>query len=123
MGVSSGVVSAAPEQQADLPSIRLEAKPSRCVALHEGQVCYLNLVVSWNSKEQGDYCLYEKDTDQVLQCWREANQGDYRIDFQSDRSVVYLLRNEGNTGITVETVVTVSWVYNSNTRKTNWRLF
>jgi hypothetical protein len=103
--------------------IELLAKPARCVALHEGQDCYLNLTLSWHGNEPGNYCLYEKGNEKALQCWKNARSGKFEVDFKSSKSVVYLLRNEIVGRPPVEVSVTVSWVYSSNTRKTNWRLF
>jgi len=117
------VLSAAPEQQAEQRSVQLVAQPARCVALREGQLCYLNLVISWKSSDDSDYCLYEEGVDHPLRCWTGSNKGAHHIDFESNHSVVYRLRDEVNIEKTFETVVTVSWVYASNTRKTNWRLF
>jgi hypothetical protein len=105
------------------PGFQLIAKPSRCVALHEGQKCYLNLAFRWQSKEVGRYCLYEENKVEALACWNNATKGEHHLDFESRNSVQYRLRNESNHARYTEVSVTVSWVYNSNTRKTNWRLF
>lgn len=110
---------AAPTQQA-----QLQPKPNRCVALHQGQVCYQDIVLFWQADHASEYCLYQQQAEQPLHCWRAVTSGQYSYAFASDSSVKLQLVNTQTKTVVAETLVEVAWVYKANTRrKTHWRLF
>lgn len=97
--------------------------PARCVALHQGQMCYQRVQVSWSSFAPGNYCLYQEPQTQPLHCWQEQTQGTYVFEFASDTARVLQLKN-GQQQVVAESTMEVAWVYKANTRrKTHWRLF
>ena len=116
-----------PVQAADtvLPQLaQLQPKPNRCVALHQGQVCYQNIVLSWYVGQPGDFCLYQQQAEQPLHCWQAVSSGEYLYAFASESPVQLQLVNTQNKTVVAETLVEVAWVYKTNTRrKTHWRLF
>ncbi|HSC69238.1 MAG TPA: DUF3019 domain-containing protein, partial [Cellvibrio sp.] len=106
------------------PVAQLQPKPNRCVALHQGQVCYQDVMLSWSAVQPGEFCLYQKQADQPLHCWQAAASGQYRYSFASDGPVQLQLVNSETKTVVAETQVDVAWVYKTNTRrKTHWRLF
>ncbi len=116
-----------PSSAADMSAGRdpssLLLTPARCVALHQGQVCYQRVQVSWSSYLQGNYCLYQAGKTQPLQCWQEQTQGALMFEFASDATGVLQLKN-GQQQVVAEATMEVAWVYKANTRrKTHWRLF
>lgn len=107
----------------DSPASTLLLTPARCVALHQGQICYQQVQVSWSSSDADDYCLYQQHEVQPLQCWKAQTQGVYEFEFASDGSRVLQLKN-ASQHVVAESTLEVAWVYKSNTRrKTHWRLF
>ncbi len=97
--------------------------PARCVALHQGQVCYQHVQISWSSFAQGNYCVYLESQSQPLHCWQEQTQGAFNFEFASDTAWVLQLKN-GQQQVVAEATMEVAWVYKANTRrKTHWRLF
>ncbi|MDO8342351.1 MAG: DUF3019 domain-containing protein [Cellvibrio sp.] len=97
--------------------------PVRCVALHQGQVCYQRIQISWSSAQAGDYCIYVDTQAQPLQCWQAQIQGSFSYEFASAQSQQFQLQN-AQQQLLAETTMEVAWVYKSNTRrKTHWRLF
>lgn len=97
--------------------------PARCVALHQGQVCYQHVQISWSSFAQGNYCVYQEAQIQPLYCWQDQTQGAFTFEFASDTARVLQLKN-GQQQVVAEATVEVAWVYKANTRrKTHWRLF
>ncbi|WP_052417472.1 DUF3019 domain-containing protein [Cellvibrio mixtus] len=97
--------------------------PSRCVALHQGQVCYQRVQISWSSFAAGNYCVYQEATPQPLHCWQEQTQGTFVYEFASDSSLLLQLKN-AQQQVVAESTMEVAWVYKANTRrKTHWRLF
>jgi hypothetical protein len=104
--------------------LTLVVTPERCVALHRGQTCYLDVVFTWQHAEQGDYCLVNKTTNIQIKCWDQKEKGEYRLDFQSPASNYFGLRKKSSQVDLVSTKIEVAWVYNSSKRaKSSWRLF
>lgn len=97
--------------------------PVRCVALHQGQVCYQNVQISWSSAQAGNYCVYIDNQQQPLRCWQGQAQGSYAYEFASAQSQLLQLKNT-QLQVVAQVTMEVAWVYKSNTRrKTHWRLF
>lgn len=104
--------------------VQLQSKPYRCVALHQGQVCYQDILLSWQVEQASEYCLYQQHAEQPLHCWQAVTSGQYSYAFASDSSVKLQLVNTQTKTVVAETLVEVAWVYKANTRrKTHWRLF
>ena len=105
--------------------------PSRCVALHQGQVCYQTVKLHWKTPLVGNYCVYQspKDQspstqDQPLNCWRNAAEGVFIFEFAGDSSTSIGLINGDDNTLVLEAIFEVAWVYKSNSRrKSHWRIF
>ncbi|HBR95781.1 MAG TPA: hypothetical protein DD979_00170 [Gammaproteobacteria bacterium] len=110
-------------QGAASEDVRLSIKPSRCVALHEGQICYQNITITWRTAFPGNYCVYWEVAPQPLQCWENTRSGRFEFDFQSAASVQFSLRPLGQSALAI-TPMRVAWVHRARQRKRlNWRLF
>jgi hypothetical protein len=116
--------SAAQASDAVIESAQLQLKPHRCVALHQGQMCYQTVQLSWSANQENDYCLYQQLNEAPLYCWQNTTAGQYRYEFASDNSVQLQLINIQTSAVVATATVAVAWVYKANTRrKTHWRLF
>lgn len=116
-------VCAADEVTAVAEPTSLLLTPARCVALHQGQVCYQRVQISWSSFAAGNYCVYLEEQAQPLHCWQDQTQGTFMLEFASDSSRLLQLKN-AQQKIVAEAGMEVAWVYKANTRrKTHWRLF
>ena len=103
---------------------QLHPKPNRCVALHQGQVCYQDVVLFWQVVQVSEYCLYQEHAEHPLHCWEGVGAGQYKYAFASDTSIKLQLVKMPSKTLVTETLVEVAWVYKANTRrKTHWRLF
>ncbi len=105
-------------------AVLLQLKPSRCVALHQGQVCYQNIQLLWSTPQVGHYCLYQQNAGEPLHCWENVNAGEYLYEFSSDESVQLQLVDAQTKAVVAQAGLEVAWVYKANTRRqTHWRLF
>lgn len=112
--------SAEPDQNID----GLFVTPERCVAVRQGQTCYQEVTFNWHQSSQGNYCLVELSTMDVLQCWQHVSFGEFELDFQSSESRDFALRGQDKTANLAVTSITVSWVFKSSKRpKSSWKLF
>lgn len=97
--------------------------PARCVALHQGQICYQRVQVSWSSFVAGNYCVYQDEQEQPVHCWQGQTEGTFVFEFASDSSRLLQLKN-AQQHVVAESSMEVAWVYKASTRrKTHWRLF
>jgi len=102
----------------------LEVTPPRCVALHQGQICYQSAQLAWQAPQAGRYCLFISNDAQALKCWEHKNIGNFTFDFQSPHSLTFRLRNMHTHQDLVQTQLSVAWVYGKEKRRrTSWRLF
>jgi hypothetical protein len=109
---------------ADVPIAQLQSKPNRCVALHQGQVCYQEVILYWHADRTGEYCLYQQQAQEPLHCWQAQASGEYRYAFASDTPVQMQLVSMNDKTRLAEAQIDIAWVYKANTRrKTHWRLF
>jgi hypothetical protein len=115
---------AAVANEAATAAAQLQLKPQRCVALHQGQMCYQSVQLSWRAQQAGHYCIYQQKAETPVYCWRGVAAGQYQYEFASDASLEFQLVN-AQTKIPLATAtLEVAWVYKANTRrKTHWRLF
>ncbi|WP_448548046.1 DUF3019 domain-containing protein [Thalassotalea fusca] len=115
-------------EKSDLPAMKhstaLYVTPERCVALHKGQMCYLEVEFEWQAPEVGTYCLYNKTLNQKMNCWQSQKSGQFYLDFQAAEDHQFSLR-EGQSNVELAVAkITVAWVYKSSKRaKSSWRLF
>lgn len=106
------------------PLTQLQSKPNRCVALHQGQVCYQNVQLLWRAAQASDYCIYQQQAEAPLHCWKSAIEGEYFYAFASETPVQLQLVNVRTKASVAETTIEVAWVYKSSSRrKTHWRIF
>jgi len=102
----------------------LTVSPERCVALRQGQICYQNIVLKWQTNNKGDYCLSVEGSNKPLRCWSNFYQGRFEMDFQSKQSRRFVLSAKNNSAEIAGAEVIVAWVYsNKKRRRTSWRLF
>ena len=102
----------------------LEVTPERCIALHKGQKCYLEVTFKWQHSKISDYCLVNTTTNKIIKCWQQQGKGQLSFDFQSKLSNDFALREQKSVIDLARTQIPVAWVYKSTKRpKSTWRLF
>lgn len=103
---------------------QLRIKPTRCVALHEGQVCYQTLNVSWKAEVAGTYCLYRQDNKVPLMCWDNLASGKWSYEFEGATTQKFILLRKQDFKLIAEASIEVAWVYNASSRReSHWRIF
>ncbi|MBN7819419.1 DUF3019 domain-containing protein [Bowmanella yangjiangensis] len=99
----------------------MQVSPDTCVAINKGRTCYTHVSVVWQLPYQGDYCLFLEGSTDPLACWQNRRQGEWQFEFSSSTSTTLLLKQGNDTLLRRE--IQVNWVYESQRRKRNWRLF
>jgi len=102
----------------------LSVKPNRCIALHQGQTCYMSLSFQWKTPATGEYCLFDDRKSNPLICWIGDRRLSFKHEFVADSNVVYDIRARNERKSLSQALVKISWVYKSNTESNSrWRLF
>ena len=99
------------------------ALPEQCVTLRQGRSCFATVELQWQSPSKQSFCLYQEGEEKQLGCWKNNNNVQVKIDFESNKSVKYQLRKEVNNKVVAEAQVEVSWQHKNTARKRRWRLF
>lgn len=106
-----------------MPS-QLSVKPDRCIALHQGQVCYQTITLKWQTPTYGEYCLFDQRQAKPLLCWVGDQKNMHVQEFTSSQSVSYHIRTKASNKKVSEVRIKVAWVYQSNRKSSSsWRLF
>jgi len=128
--IFSNLFSIAQAQQIDaishsnkLGGVVFSAKPANCVALHQGRKCYAIATLIWQTPIAGDFCISEKVTNKVLQCWKNTKSSILKVEFESSSKVEYQLVKIEKNQVIAEAEISVSWVHKASPRKRRWRLF
>jgi hypothetical protein len=99
-------------------------QPDKCIALHQGQVCYQDLEFNWQTPMGAEYCLYEVPKPEAVVCWTGDQQRSHNLEFASATSTLFQIRMMGSDVVISEVTVEVAWVYRASRKSfSRWRLF
>jgi hypothetical protein len=99
-------------------------QPDKCIALHQGQVCYQDLEFNWQTPGGTEYCLYEIPKPEAVVCWIGEQLVSHKLEFASATSTLFQIRTRGSDVLLSEVTVEVAWVYRANRKSfSRWRLF
>lgn len=110
---------------ASAESLELVARPAQCIALHRGQPCYQEVVLSWGALDaQGTWCLLSDAQSAPLRCWQGGAVRQHVHAYASADTERFSIRRDGSGAIVAKTRVTTVWVYREPRRgSSGWRLF
>jgi len=104
--------------------LTLEVDPEQCVSIVQGDDCYVDVKVTWLSKQTHDYCLFTSQESEPLQCWNNQTQGQLTKEFVSNKNITFYLKRHPSKVIVAEEVLEMAWVYKKNGRShASWRMF
>lgn len=102
----------------------LQIKPARCIALHEGQMCYQVVKVNWQADAADTYCLYKQDNKTPVTCWENQSAGKTVYEFEGDVTTRFFLLRKRDAKPVAEFTFEVAWVYDAKShRESHWRIF
>lgn len=103
---------------------KLALTPKQCIALHQGQKCYVDVEVSWVAQRQADYCLFSSQQQDALMCWSGKATGIFKKEIVAIENVNFRLKQSGREEILSSGELEMAWVYKKNTRaRSSWRMF
>ncbi|MFT5277102.1 MAG: hypothetical protein ACI97K_001240 [Glaciecola sp.] len=102
----------------------ISISPKQCIALNQGNLCYLDIEITWSLQEQGNYCLFSSQQESSLQCWQGKRVGDFAREIVAKENVVFSLKPQNSKIILGSAKLEMAWVYKKNNRShSTWRMF
>ncbi len=102
----------------------LSIVPEQCVALLQGQACYVTVELNWQTPEQGNYCLYSSLNIRPIQCWQDKKVGELKQEFVSKNNIKFFLRLRNSKENIANIEIKMAWVHKRKGRpRTSWRMF
>ena len=111
------------EKSLPISEISFTAQPANCVSLRQGRKCYASVSFIWHAPNKGNFCIFQKNTKTVIQCWKNSRSNQVLFEFESEETREYQLINTEDNRVFAETSIDVSWVHKQTPRKRRWRLF
>jgi hypothetical protein len=102
----------------------MKVSPEQCVAMRQGQSCYVSVELSWKVDTPGNYCLYTSGDATALNCWENTSSGELKKSFDSKVNVEFSLRSQNESLSVATAVVKMAWVHKKKGQpRKSWRIF
>lgn len=102
----------------------MKVSPEQCVAMRQGQACYVSVELSWQVDTPGNYCLYTAGEPKALNCWINSSVGEMKKSFDSKVNLEFSLRRQNETVSVATAVVKMAWVHKKKGQpRKSWRIF
>lgn len=109
-------------------SVKLIVSPKQCVAMQQGQRCYVQVSIDFKANYSDDYCLYLSTQQTALKCWQQATQGQLSYAFDSKVDIEFSIKTpiteKAQANALATTKVKMAWVHEKKGKpRMSWRLF
>jgi putative salt-induced outer membrane protein YdiY len=102
----------------------MNVSPEQCVAMRQGQSCYVSVQLSWQVDTPGNYCLYTEGESRALSCWENTAKGEIKKSFDSKVNLEFSLRRQNESSSLASAVVKMAWVHKKKGQaRKSWRIF
>lgn len=102
----------------------MKVSPEQCVAMRQGQACYVSVELSWQVDTPGNYCLYTSGSSKALNCWVNTTTGELKKSFDTKVNVEFSLRHQNESLSVATAVVKMAWVHKKKGQpRKSWRIF
>jgi hypothetical protein len=102
----------------------MKVSPQQCVAMRQGQACYVTVELSWQVDTPGNYCLYTTGDVKALNCWLNTTTGELKKSFDSKVNIEFSLRRQNESLPVATAVVKMAWVHKKKGQpRKSWRIF
>lgn len=124
VGLTTGALMNPMTSQANQSPYQLVVSPQQCVAMRQGQTCYVDVTIKWQAANVGDYCLHASTTSKPLQCWQQIQNAKFSQEMASKENITFTLQAKHSETILAKGSLAMAWVYDKKSRKNvSWRMF
>ncbi|CAM4075683.1 DUF3019 domain-containing protein [Pseudoalteromonas byunsanensis] len=107
--------------QQNPPPFELNVSPKQCTTLNQGEMCYLELDVTWQLAQKQTVCLYANELQ--LECWQNQTRGQLKKSLSVHNDLIISLQNKDRQVLQTHTI-RYAWVHKKNNNKAmRWRMF
>ncbi len=104
--------------------VNLTVSPEQCVAMQQGQNCYVAVELFWQAQVKDNYCLYSSTQQQPLQCWNDTLSGKLKKEFTTKNNLLFFLRKQNHQQAIATAKVKMAWVHKKKGKpRLSWRMF
>lgn len=98
--------------------------PNQCISVHQGEQCYVDININWQTPNIGDYCLFSNIEQAPIHCWQGVQSGHIEQELVANENVTFSLRTKNNPTSLADKTLKMTWVYKKSVRaRMSWRLF
>lgn len=102
----------------------LKINPEQCVALLQGQKCYVTVKLNWRVATAGNYCLFSSQGTDALKCWTQQSKGEFKQEFMAKTNILLSLKQKNSQVTLVDAEVKMAWVHKKKGKpRMSWRMF
>lgn len=101
---AASLAAAAGPGHAENDNATLTVKPVLCVTDRREEGCALSITVSWQSENEGDYCLHSDLADEPIRCWEGAAAGTITEERVVRKTFSYWLTSGGHAKLAEATL-------------------
>ena len=110
--------------EAKQPAYQLIISPQQCVAMRQGQKCYVDVTIDWQAKVVGNYCLHASTASEPLQCWQQQQGAKFSQEMVAKQDIIFTLQGKQSAKVLVKGSLAMAWVYDKKSRRNvSWRMF
>ena len=103
---------------------KLLLNPDQCVALMQGQECYVTVQMRWTGLTKDAYCLYSSQQKQALHCWKNLANGMLKYAFNAKKNIHLSIKQKNSKLVLIRAQVKMAWVYKKKGKpRMSWRMF
>lgn len=107
-----------------IPESFMSVAPQKCVAMKQGNSCFVTVEVEWQLPNTGHYCLHSSQQKQEIECWDGKSQGRVELDIKALNNVTFIIRAKDGEQPLLSGLIKMAWVYKKKGKpRRSWRLF
>ena len=93
-------------------AMALAVNPHLCITDSPEKTCTMALEFFWQSNTEGNYCLAQKENQEVLQCWQQDKKGQWQAQKIVQDQEIFWMTNKGEqiplAAVVIEVLTTFS---------------
>ncbi len=102
----------------------LNISPTQCVSIVQGEECFVDLKINWQTTSIADYCLFSSLQTKALKCWKNTQAGTLTQEFVTNKNITFTLQPSVTKNPIAKSTLEMAWVYKHNGRSpASWRMF
>nr|WP_158224677.1 DUF3019 domain-containing protein [Agaribacterium haliotis] len=92
------ITAAGTQASAERAHLTLWVKPKLCLRYKESQPCSVEVLLKWQAREAGNYCIYSALAEaEPLRCWPSHDGGEHEVELHISEDLQFWLSEPGSS--------------------------